>query len=165
MIKESEIDRLSVPWAMILASCLLSKHGTTDLGEGAVRGVEEAQTLSAESTDKGIDESILVKEHVRLGPFQTQILECNVKPLLEETALMMVCPIKVGEIQLAGMCPLHPGLHVLHALTRLKMGSGKVSVVVHKMSDSPIYLKKDMRIAHVESALPVPPAGASCSMQ
>ena len=38
-------------------------------------GMEEALTLSVESTDQGIDEPILVKEHVRLGPFQTQILE------------------------------------------------------------------------------------------
>ena len=88
---------------------------------------EDAQTLSTESTDKGIDEPILVKEHVRLRPFQTQILECKVKPLTGDTALVMVCPTKVGKIQLAGTLPLNPGLHVLHVLTRLKMGSGKVS--------------------------------------
>ena len=165
VIKESEIDRLSVSWAMIQASRLLSKCGTTDLGKGAVGGMEEAQILSAESTVKGIDEPILVKENVRLGLFQTQILECKVKPLLGETVLVMVCPIKVGEIQLTGMRPLHPGLHVLHVLMGLKMGSGKVSVVVSNMSDSPIYLKKGMRIAHVESTLPVPPAKLSMEVQ
>ena len=165
IIKESEVDRLSVLWAMAQASSLLSKCGTANLGEEAVGGVEEAQAPTTESTDKGIDFPILVKEHVRLGPFQTQILECKVKPLIDETTLMMVCPTKVGEIQLAGMHPLHPGLHVLHALTRLKMGSGKVSVVVHNMSDSPIYLKKGMRIAWVESALPVPPAELSPEVQ
>ena len=164
-IKESETGRLSVPWATARASHLLSRCGTTDLGEGVVGGAEEAQTLSAESTDKGIDEPILVKEHVRLGPFQTQILECKVKPLIRETALVMVCPTKVGEIQLAGMHPLHPGLHVLHMLTRLKMGSGKVSVVVCNMSDSPIHLKKGMRIACMESVLPVPPAELSLEVQ
>ena len=36
VIKESEIDRLSVLWAMAQTSCLLSRHGTTDLGMGAV---------------------------------------------------------------------------------------------------------------------------------
>ena len=112
----------------------------------------------AQSTGKGTDEPILVKEHVKLGPFQTQILECKVKPLLRETVLMMVCPIRVGETQLAGIRPLHPGLHVLHTIMRLKMGSGKVSVVVCNMLDSPIYLKKGTRIAHMESALPIPPA-------
>ena len=146
-------------------SHLLSRHEIIDLGKGAVGGMEEAQTPSAESTDKGIDEPILVKEHVKLGPFQTQILECKVKPLLRETALMMVCPIRVGETQLAGMCPLHPGLCVLHALMRLKMGSGKVSVVVCNMMDSPIYLKKGTRIAHMESTLPVPPAELSLEVQ
>ena len=118
-----------------------------------------------ESTDKGIDEPVLVKEHVRLGLFQTQILECKVKPLIRETALVMVCPTKVGEIQLAGTHPLHPGLHVLHVLKRLKMGSSKVSVVVHNISDSPIYLKKGMRIACMESALPIAPAELSPEVQ
>ena len=163
--RESEINRFSVPWAMTQKSHLLSRHGTTDLGEGAVGGAEEPQTPSAESTDKGIDEPILVKEHVKLGPLQTQILECKVKPLLRETALMMVCPIGVGETQFTGTCPLHPGLHVLHTLTRLKMGSGKVSVVVCNMLDSPIYLKKGMRIVRVESTLPVPPAELSPEVQ
>ena len=102
---------------------LLSRHGTADLGKGAVGGVEEAQTLSAESNDKGIDEPILMKEYVKLGPFQTQIIEFKVKPLLGETMLMMVCPIRVSETQLAGMRPLHPGLCVLHALMRLKIRS------------------------------------------
>ena len=78
---------------------------------------------------------------------------------------MMMYPIKVGKIQLAQMGPLHRGLHVLHALMRLKMGSGKVSVVVCNMSDSPIHSKKGMRIAHMESALPVPPAELSPEVQ
>ena len=162
MIRESVIDRLSVPWAMTRMSCLLSRHGTANLGEAAVGGTEEAQTQSMESTDKGIDEPVLVKEHVR---FQTQILECKVQPLLGETMLVMVCPIRVGKTQLAGMCPLHPGFCVLHMLTRLKMGSSKVSVVVCNMSDSPIYLRKGTRIACMESALPVPPAELSPEVQ
>ena len=162
VIRESEIDRLSVPWAMTQMSHLLSRRGTTDLGEGAVGGMEEAQTPSMESTDKSIDEPILVKEHVKLGPFQTQNFDCKLKPLLRETMLVMVCPIRVGETQLARMCPLHPGLCVLHTLTRLQMRSGKVSVV---MSDSPIYLKKGMRIARVESMSPVPPAELSPEVQ
>ena len=164
VIRESEIDRLSVRWTTTRTLHLLSRHGTADLGEGAV-GVEEAQTPSAESTDKGIDEPILVKEHVKLGPFQTQILECKVKPLLGETMLMIVCPVRVGKTQLAGKHPLHPGLHVLHTLTRLEMGSGKVSVMLHNMSDSPIYLKKGMRIAGVESMVPVPHAELSPEVQ
>ena len=165
VIRESEINRLSVPWATTRTSHLLSRCGTTDLGEGAVEGAEEAQTPSTESTDKGIDKPILVKEHVKLGPFQTQILECKVKPLLRETALMMVCPIRVGETQLAGMYPLHPGLCVLHALMRLKMVSGKVSVVVCNMLDSPTYLKKGTRIACMESALPIPHTELSLEVQ
>ena len=69
VIRESKINRLSVPWAMTRTSHLLSRHGTTDLSEGAVGGEEEAQTPSMESNDQDIDEPILVKEHVKLGLF------------------------------------------------------------------------------------------------
>ena len=40
VIRESEINRLSVPWATTQMLCLLSRHGTADLGEGAVGGAE-----------------------------------------------------------------------------------------------------------------------------
>ena len=69
-------------------------------------------------------------------------------PLLEETAHVMVAPVKAGVVQPAGVCPLPPGLHVLHTYTRLKMGSNKVSVIMHNMSDSPIFLKKGVQLAH-----------------
>ena len=56
-------------------------------------GMEEPQTPSTETTDKGIDEPILPKEHMRLGPFKMQIFECKTKPLLGETAHVMVFPL------------------------------------------------------------------------
>ena len=56
VITESEIDRLSVPWAMVQASHLLSKCGTTDLGEETVGGTEEAQAPTVESTDTHLGE-------------------------------------------------------------------------------------------------------------
>ena len=45
------------------------------------------------------------------------------------------------------------------------MGSNKVSVVVQSMSDSPIYLKKDVQIAHIVSATPVPLVELSPKME
>ena len=78
-----------------------------------------------------------MKESMRLGPFQTQIIECKTKPLLGESAHVMVMPLKAGESQQEGVQPLLPGLHVLHAYTWLKMSSSKVSVVVKNLSDSP----------------------------
>ena len=66
-----------------------------------------------------------MKDNVRQGPFQTQILECRIKPVFG----VMVTPLRVGVAQPGGMQPLAPGLHVLHMYTRLKMSSSKVSVV------------------------------------
>ena len=86
-----------------------------------------------------VDKSVLMKDNVRLGPFQTQILGCRTKLLIGESAHVMVMPLRAGESQPCGAQPLAPGLHVLHAYTRLKMGSSKVSVVVRNMSESPSF--------------------------
>ena len=85
-----------------------------------------------------------------------QILECRVKPLIGESAHVIVTPLRAGETQPGGALPLPPGLHILHAYTRLKMSSSKVSVVVRNMSKSSISLKKGVQVARVVSASPVP---------
>ena len=77
----------------------------------------------------------------------------------------MVMPLKAGESQPGGAWPLPPGLHVLHAYTRLKMSSNKVSVVVRNMSDCPIFLKKGIQVAWVVSASSVPLAELSPEME
>ena len=48
--------------------------------------------------------------------------------------------------------PLPLGLHVLHAYTHLKNGSSKVSLLVRNVSNSHIFLKKGVLVAHVVSA-------------
>ena len=46
-----------------------------------------------------MDEPIPMKKNVRLGPFQTQILECRIKPLVGGSANVMVMPLRAGESQ------------------------------------------------------------------
>ena len=81
----------------------------------------------------------MVRESVRLGPFQTKIIEGWVKPLLRSNSYMMITLLKV-EGQPWETKPLPLGLHVLHAYTCLKNGSGRVSLVVRNVSDSHIFL-------------------------
>ena len=104
VIKESEMDRLSTPWAMVRASCLLSRWRTMaeDLGMARDCPTEEGNTAPESPVGWDLDESVFMKENVRLGPFQTQILECKVKPLIGESAQVMVMPLKVGESQPGG---------------------------------------------------------------
>ena len=64
-----------------------------------------------------------MKESLRQGLFQTQIIECKTKPLLGESAHMMIMPLRACEAQSDGAWPLPLGLHVY---TRLKMSSSKV---------------------------------------
>ena len=155
---------MSTSWAMARASHLLSRWGTVVVDSGAARdGPVEGAATPKSASGPEIDEPVFMKENVSLGPFQTQILECRTKPLLRESAHVMVMPLKAGELQLGGMT-FAPGLHVLHMYTRLKMSCSRVSVVVRNMSKSPIFLKKGVQVAQVVSASPVPPL-QSCHLR
>ena len=94
-----------------------------------------------------------------------KIIEEQVKPLLGDMAHVMIMPLKAGEGQSQEARPLPLGLHILHAFTCLKNGSGRVSLVVRNMSDSHIFLKKGVPVACVMSASPVPPAELSLEME
>ena len=167
MIKEIKMDRLSTPWVMVRASCLLSWQGTVaeDPGTAGDGAMEEGAAAPVPAVGQDLDEPVFTRESVRLGPFQMQILECKVKLPIGESAHVMVMPLRAGESQPGGVQPLPPGLHVLHVYTRLKMSSNKVSVVVRNMSESPLFLKKGVQVARVVSMSLVPPAELSLVME
>ena len=97
-------------------------------------------------------------------PFQTKIIEGQVKPLLRDTSYMMITPLRVeGQPWETKLLP--PGLHVLHAYTCLKNGSGKVSLVVRIVSDSHIFLKKGVPVMQVMLASLVPHIKLSPEME
>ena len=65
--------------------------------EGAETPVEGA---SGGSPEGSINELVTVWESVHLGPFQTKIIEGQVKPLLRDTSYMMITPLRVeGQLQ------------------------------------------------------------------
>ena len=114
IIQESEIDCLSMPWATVRMAQLLSCQKST-----AVLTLESAETQTKGASrgpqEVDVDELVTVRESVHLGPFQTEIIEGQVKPLLGDTAHIMVTLLKVGEGQPRDSRPLPLGLHVLHA--------------------------------------------------
>ena len=65
----------------------------------AVPTSEEAETpvegASVGSPEGSVDELVTVWENVCLGPFQTEIIEGRVKPLLGYTSYVMITPLKV----------------------------------------------------------------------
>ena len=93
-----------------------------------------------------------------------EIIEGQIKPLLEDTSYVMITPLRV-EGQPRDAKPLTPGLQVLHAYTRLKNSSGKVSPVVRNVSDSHIFLKKGVPVAWVVSVALVLPTELSPEME
>ena len=142
-----------------LLSCQLGM--AIPASEGAETPVEGA---SGGSPEGNIDELVMVWQSVCLGPFQTEIIEGWVKPLLGSTSYVMIIPLKVeGQPRETKLLPL--GLHVLHAYTRLKNGSGKVYLVVRNMSDTCIFLKKGVPVVQVVSASLVPPTELSPEME
>ena len=156
VIQESKIDCLLMPWVMVRMAQLLScQKSTVVLTPGSAETQTEGASRGPQEVD--VDELVMVRESVHLGPFKTKIIEGQVKPLLGDTAHIMVTPLKVGEGQLRGSRPLPLGLHVLHTYTHLKNGSSKVSLVVRNTSNSHIFLKKGVLVARVVSASPVPP--------
>ena len=62
---------------------------------------EEAR-VQANPLDMEINEPVVMKENMHLGPFQKEIIEGKTKPLLGEGAHVMVTPLRVGEAQPRG---------------------------------------------------------------
>ena len=73
VIQESEIDHLLMPWATARMVQLLSCWKSTDV---LTLGSVETQTEGASggSQEVDIDELVMVRESVHLGPFQTEII-------------------------------------------------------------------------------------------
>ena len=163
VIRESEIDHLSTLWATVRVAWLLSCQWNVAVptSGGAETQVEGA---SGGPLEGSINKLVMVWESICLGPFQTKIIEKWVKPLLGDTSHVMIIPLRV-EGQPQETKPLPPGLHILHAYTHLKNGSGKVSLVVRNVSDSHIFLKKCVPVAQVMSASLVPPIELSPEME
>ena len=133
-----------------------------DPGAAGDGPMEEGAVAVESPMGQDLDDPVFMRENVRLGPFQTQILECRVKHSLGKAPwALMVTPLRAGEIQPSGVWPLPPGLHILHVYTRLKMSSSRVSVVVRNMSESSIFLKKGVQVARVVSTSPIPPVELS----
>ena len=152
-----------MPWSTTrvvhLLSCWLG------VAVPAVEGTDTpVEGASGGSPEGSIDELVMVQESVHLGPFQTEIIEGQVKPLLRSTSYVMITPLKV-EGRPRETKPLPLGFHVLHAYTHLRNGSGRVSLVVRNVSDNCIFLKKGMLVARVVSAMLVPPVELSPEME
>ena len=70
------MDRLSTPWAKVRASHLLSWWCTVaeDLGMAGDGPMEQGTMALEPHTNRDLDDPVFMKENVRLGLFQTQIL-------------------------------------------------------------------------------------------
>ena len=95
VIKKSEIDRLLTPWVIARTSSLLGRHGMAASGDKG-GALAEGAMASEDLADQEIDEPVLMRENVKLGLFQMEILEGKTKAQLGESAHVMVTPLKAG---------------------------------------------------------------------
>ena len=165
VIWESEIDHLSTPWAMVQMAQLLSCQKSTAVSTPESTGEAQSEGASGGTQEVDVDELVTVRENIHQCPFQTEIIEGWVKPLLGNMAHVMITPRKAGEGQSQEARPLPLGLHIHHTFTCLKNGSGRVSLMVRNMSNSHIFLKKGVPVVHVMLASLVPPAELSPEME
>ena len=96
IIWESEIDHLSalghrkdgtVTFLSKEHTCPHSR-GVEGQSGGASRGPQEVE----------VDELVMVRESICLGPFQTEIIEGQVKPLFSDTTHIMITLLRAGEV-------------------------------------------------------------------
>ena len=112
VIKEGEMDRLLMPWVVARASSLLSWQGTVVEDQGVVGDgpVEHGAVASQLPVGQDVDEPVCIKENVKLRPFQTQIVECRVKPLIGESAQVMVMPLRARATKPGGGMATAPAI-------------------------------------------------------
>ena len=165
MIKESELDMLSPPWAVVRASRLLSIRWGTTTSNGESSGDVANPEPSASALEPNMDIPVYVRKSVCVGAFQMRIMECKVDPLQEESAEVMVIPVRSGGPWGAKIKLLPPGLQVLYVLTVQKQGGSKVSIVVQNVSESPIYLKRGIQVTRLVPTMPVPPSAPALVLE
>ena len=114
VIQESEIDCLYTPWATAQMAWLLFCQKSMAVLTLGNAGEAQSEGASGGPQEVDMDELVTVRVSVCLGPFQTKIIEGRVKPLLGNTAHVMIMPLKVGEDRPWEARPLPLGLDILH---------------------------------------------------
>ena len=113
VIWESEIDHLSMPWAMARMAQLLSCRKSMAVFTPGNVGEAQSEGVSGGPQEVDLDELVTVRVSIHLGPFQTEIIEGWVKPLLGDIAHVMITPLKAGgQPQEARPLPCSPRIHV-----------------------------------------------------
>ena len=105
-----------------------------------------------------VDEVVELKDNVCVGPFQTEILKGRAANMPAYHTHVMIVPLRHAVVESGKACPLPPGLQVLHAYITLTAISKHVSIVVPNITNSAIFLKRGVCVAHVLSATLVPSA-------
>ena len=98
VIKESELDMLSPPWVVVLASRPLSiRRGIMTSNDEIIGDVADPKPY-ASALEPETDVPVYVRKGVCVEAFQMQILECQVDPLQEESAEVMAIPVRSRDL-------------------------------------------------------------------
>ena len=106
-----------------------------------------------------------MKEKCYIGTVSDPVIGVQGQTTHRGSTHVMVMPLRAGRTQPGGAQPLSPRLYILHAYTRLKMTSSKVSIMIRNMFESSIFLKKRVQVTRVVSISPILPAELFLEME
>ena len=92
VIRESEIDCLSTPWATARMAQLLSCQKSMVVFTPGNAGEAQLEGASGGPQEVDVDELVTVRKSIHLGLSQTEIIEGRVKPLFGDMAHVMIMP-------------------------------------------------------------------------
>ena len=144
-LKESEIDRLTTPWACVRKSTLLQAAMTW---VAAIRADVTTKPVDVMGYEEPIH--LLTAEVVK--PFEMLVVKARMKITFMAGCL---CHSTLAMDSKDGTLP--PRLIVTGAYTVMKRGSKTVPVVLCNTTGSPIHLRKGQKLAQVQATNEVPP--------
>ena len=103
VIKESEMDQISMPWVTVHLAQLLSRHVMAEETPSEGKGGADVPKK------KGVDTVVEMGSSAHVGSFQTEILEGKISQAPVCDTHIMVTPIGWAEVKQDGGCQLPLG--------------------------------------------------------
>ena len=142
VMRESELDQLSIPWATARTTHVMKGSVPTELNARMV-GIAGLQSVS-KAVDS-LDGKVTLNQDLFLSPFQHYLVNGLIdrEPVESTLNAMVLAPYREDDAKL----PL--GLQVLNTYVEIPAGTNQVSLCVYNSSPKYLHLSRHQIIAHI----------------